>query len=106
MSGRSTGRVAEQPSRRSAGPRQQQKSSETRRKVIQAAIGCIAESGVKRATAMRIAERAGVSWGAIQHQFGDKAAILDAVLQQVLGEFSSTLAGVSPARDSLKARLD
>jgi len=70
---------------------QEERSAATRRKVIEAAIECIAEEGFRRATTTRVARRAGVTWGAIQHQFGDKDAILQAVMQrgaeELQGEF-------------------
>ncbi len=93
------------PPRRPPGPLQARKSNETRRRVIEAAIACVAEQGLRNATAGRIAERAGISWGGIQHQFGDKEAIFEAVLQQVLDDFSTDLSTISPERDSLAARV-
>jgi len=100
------GAVSEHPGqRRPSGPVQERKSRQTRQRVIRAAIECISESGFKHATTTRIAERAGMSWGGIQHQFGAKTAILDSVLQELLGEFTAQLATVSPVRDSLKARV-
>ena len=39
------------------------------------------EVDLRAATMAAIAERAGVTWGAIQHQFGEKDALLDAVLE-------------------------
>ena len=104
--GNGDGAVSKYPGRRRpSGPVQERKSRKTRQRVIRAAIECISESGFKHATTTRIAERAGISWGGIQHQFGAKAAILDAVLQELLGEFTAELAGISPARDSLNARV-
>ncbi len=96
---------AGRPQRRSPGPLQAHKSSETRRRVIEAAIACVAGQGLRHATAGRIAERAGISWGGIQHQFGDKEAIFEAVLQQVLDDFSADLSAISPERTSLAARV-
>lgn len=65
---------------------QEERSATTRRKVIDAAIDCIAEEGLRRATTTRVARRAGVTWGAIQHQFGDKETILRAVMQRGVDE--------------------
>ncbi|MGI9591605.1 MAG: TetR/AcrR family transcriptional regulator [Myxococcota bacterium] len=65
---------------------QEERSATTRRKVIEAAIDCISEEGFRRATTTRVARRAGVTWGAIQHQFGDKDAILQAVMQRGVDE--------------------
>ncbi|MFQ5515427.1 MAG: TetR/AcrR family transcriptional regulator [Myxococcota bacterium] len=87
------------------GPLQQLKSLATRERVIRTAIECIAEGGLEQATAARLAARAGVSWGGIQHQFGDKAAIFDAVLEHLLETFTVELSGISASRASLSARI-
>jgi AcrR family transcriptional regulator len=63
----------------------------TRAKVIQAAIDCIAEVGFNAAHTNRIAEQAGVSWGVLQYHFGDKDGLLQAVLDYIYEDFSSTL---------------
>jgi AcrR family transcriptional regulator len=65
--------------------------------VIEAATQCVAELGFRGATMTAIAERAGVTWGAIQHQFGDKDAILDAVLEQALSNFEEKISDVGNA---------
>jgi AcrR family transcriptional regulator len=84
------GRTELQPSPQEVRPRirrtQEERSAATRRKVVEAAIDCIAEEGFRRATTTRVARRAGVTWGAIQHQFGDKDAILRAVMQRGVEE--------------------
>lgn len=63
-----------------------ERSRASRRRVIDATIACIAEHGFARASTTRIAKRAGVTWGVLQHQFGDKAAMLEAVVDRVLEE--------------------
>jgi AcrR family transcriptional regulator len=73
--------------------------------VIEAASACVAELGFKGATMSAIAQRAGVSWGAIQHQFGEKDAILDAVLEAALAEFEAELASVREAGAEPTARV-
>jgi AcrR family transcriptional regulator len=73
--------------------------------VIQAAIRCIAENGYKNATVTRIAELSGVSWGGIQHQFGNKAAIIQAVLDHTLDEFMTGVQGISTPEDDLESRV-
>jgi len=57
-----------------------QRSGETRARVLEAAVQCIAEDGFQRTHLAEIASRAGVSVGAIQHQFSDKAGVLAAVV--------------------------
>ncbi len=71
------------PARRPAELRSE-RSRASRRRVIDATIACIAEDGFARASTTRIAKRAGVTWGVLQHQFGDKASMLEAVVDRVL----------------------
>jgi AcrR family transcriptional regulator len=58
------------------------RSEATRARVLDAAVACIAEEGFQPTNLARIAERAGLTTGAIQHQFGDKAALLAAVVER------------------------
>jgi AcrR family transcriptional regulator len=58
---------------------------------------CISELGFARTTAAEIAKRAGVTWGAAQHHFGDKDGILIAVLEDSFGRFAAKLAEVPDA---------
>jgi AcrR family transcriptional regulator len=91
---------------RSPRPRrtQEERSAATRQKVIEAAIECIAEEGFRRATTTRVARRAGVTWGAIQHQFGDKDSILRAVMQRGVEELRDELKNI-PADPPLRERV-
>jgi AcrR family transcriptional regulator len=52
-----------------------------------------------------IAERAGVSWGAIQHQFGEKDALLDAVLEDAIRSSHDRYAGLPAAEPDPVARV-
>ena len=83
-----------------------ERSSDTREKVIQAAIRCIAENGYQKATVTRIADLSGVSWGGIQHQFGSKAAIIQAVLDHTLDEFVVGVQDLSTQDDQLETRVE
>lgn len=89
---------------RRPGPGQLARSRETRERVVGAATQLIAEGGVRSATALRIADRSGVSWGGIQHQFGSKEAILDAVLDHVLMEFNVAVERFSTRAESIEGR--
>src|ERR1700676_3651783 len=60
--------------------RQGGKSKNTREKILNSAISLIKEGGFSSASASRIAERAGITWGAAQHHFGSKEEILEAVM--------------------------
>jgi len=64
-----------------------------------AVVECIAEGGYQAATAAEISRRSGLTWGAVQHHFGDKDGILAAVLEEAFGRFVETLAGEPAGRD-------
>jgi len=84
---------------------QVERSAATRARGIRAAADCLAEQGFKGATMSAIAERAGVTWGAIQHHFGDKNAILDAVLESALGELETGLADLAEVEPEIEKRV-
>jgi AcrR family transcriptional regulator len=84
---------------------QAERSAETRARVVRAATECVGELGYAGATTARIAERAGVTWGAMQHQFGDKEAIIDAVIDHTLEEFARQMGGLREAEPVLGRRV-
>ncbi len=71
-----------------------ERTAETRARILAATIDCIAERGFQRTTASEITRRAGVTWGAVQHHFGDKDGILMAVLEDSFRRFELRLADV------------
>jgi AcrR family transcriptional regulator len=97
---KSAPRGARKPRRRQA-----DRSAETRAKVIQAATECVAELGFRAATMTAIAERAGVTWGAIQHQFREKDAIFDAVLKASLFDLEQQLAELRKGASRVPERV-
>ena len=70
---------------------QTERRAETRERVLAAVVESIAEIGYPRTTASEIARRAGVSWGAVQHHFGDKDGILVAALEESFNRFAEIL---------------
>jgi AcrR family transcriptional regulator len=78
-------------SRRPRRRTQSERSALTREKVIQAVVECIVEEGLPNTTAARIAQRSGVTWGAIVHQFGDKDSVLLAVMERSFESLSENL---------------
>jgi AcrR family transcriptional regulator len=68
---------------------QAERRAATRRRILEAVVACIAELGFQRTTATQIAERAGVTWGAVQHHYGGKDGILAAVLDDTFARFAS-----------------
>jgi TetR/AcrR family transcriptional regulator, regulator of cefoperazone and chloramphenicol sensitivity len=79
---------------------------DTRRKVIDAAIQCILEEGYYRASSNAIAERAGMTWGVIQHHFGTREALMLAVLEEGTGRLVDSLAGAVITGAALPDRIE
>lgn len=73
-----------------------ERTAETRERVLSAVVDSIAERGFQRTTSAEIARRAGVTWGAAQHHFGDKDGILLAVVEESFDRFAEHL-GVAPS---------
>jgi AcrR family transcriptional regulator len=61
---------------------QLEQETDTRQRVIEAAIQCILENGFYRASSNAIAERAGLSWGVIQYWFGTRESLMLAVMEE------------------------
>jgi AcrR family transcriptional regulator len=84
---------------------QAQRSAETRAALLEATVDCLAEVGYAATTTRRIAERAGVTPGALQHHFASKAELIGAsattVGERMLRELTAT---ELPGRDE-PARL-
>jgi len=90
------------PARRS----QEERSHETRSRVLRAAIRLIADGGVQQATIAAVAGQAGVSPGAIQHQFVDKSGLLLAVIDDGLEHLVSELTVSVPGDAPIEGRVD
>ncbi len=71
--------------------RQAAKSRATRDRVVNALVSIISEEGFGAASSTRIAGRAGVTWGAVQHHFGSKEAILQEVLERSHALFTHSM---------------
>jgi AcrR family transcriptional regulator len=74
--------------------------------VIEAAIDTILEEGFYRASSNRIVERAGVSWGVIQHHFGTREALLIAAFEAGMRELLTTLEAATIEGDTFDERLE
>lgn len=81
------------------------KREATREKVILAAIDCIYRDGFHAAHTNRIADEAGVSWGVLQYHFGDKDGLLQAVIDHIFDDFTSTLEATTLEGDDLQQRV-
>lgn len=85
---------------------QAERSAATRRKIIDAVVAVIADEGFARASSQRIARRAGVTWGAVQHHFGAKEDILDAVLAEAVECFERRVGNLALHGRSLARRVE
>jgi AcrR family transcriptional regulator len=86
--------------------RQAQKSKNTREKILNSAISLIKEGGFSAASASRIAERAGITWGAAQHHFGSKEDILEAVMTISHEKFIAQVSAPHLREGTLADRVD
>lgn len=86
--------------------RQAQKAQDTRDAIINAVISLIKEGGFGNASSSRIAERAGITWGAVQHHFGSKEEILDAILEILQQKFTELMASPQLREGALAQRVD
>lgn len=82
--------LAPEPRRR---PRrtQSQRRAEARERILAATVESLDQVGFQRTTAAEIARRSGLTWGAVQHHFGDKDGILGAVIEDSFRRFEEGL---------------
>ena len=76
--------------------RRQRDPERTREEIMAAVVESIADVGFHRTTGAEISKRAGVSWGAVQHHFGDKNGILVAVLEDSFNRLARRLSSLDP----------
>lgn len=84
---------------------QEERSSRTRAKLIAATVECVRELGYANVTTTAIAKRAGVSRGAMQHQFATRSELLFAVIDEVVEQLQQPLATSPGAKASLEERV-
>ncbi|WP_055526834.1 TetR/AcrR family transcriptional regulator [Streptomyces graminilatus] len=85
-----------QPSQPSSRAPKQDRSRATRRRLLEAAVSCLAEHGWAGSTVSVVAERAGVSRGAAQHHFPTREDLFTAAVEYVAEERSTALRALFP----------
>lgn len=81
------------PDRPATGRRE--RGDRTRQRLIDETVRCIREEGFSAASARHIIERAGVTWGVIQHHFGDRDGLLIAVIDDAVDRLIASLEALS-----------
>jgi TetR/AcrR family transcriptional regulator, regulator of cefoperazone and chloramphenicol sensitivity len=81
------------PDRPAIGRRE--RGDRTRERLIDETVRCIREEGFSAASARHIIERAGVTWGVIQHHFGDRDGLLIAVIDDAVDRLVASLEALS-----------
>jgi AcrR family transcriptional regulator len=77
----------------------------TRQRVLDAAVATVLERGYYHASTNEIARRAGVTWGALQHLFGTREALLLELLNDRWGRLHEEMATAEITGDTLEDRL-
>jgi AcrR family transcriptional regulator len=65
------------------GTRLNRRGLETRSTLLRVAVRCLAEGGPDAVSANLVAKEAGVTWGTVQHQFGDSDGLWAAMLESI-----------------------
>jgi AcrR family transcriptional regulator len=87
------------------GTRLNKRGLETRRHILDVAVEVLAAGGPESANVNLIAREAGVTWGTIQHQFGDVDGVWAALLEHARGEARRQFPSAPPETGSLRQRV-
>ncbi|HVV10175.1 TetR/AcrR family transcriptional regulator [Amycolatopsis sp.] len=89
---------------------QAQRREQTRNALLDATIDCLIELGYARTSMQEICARAGVSKGAAQHHFADKAELMAAAVEHLtnkrMAELSESLGSLPHGVDAIPAAID
>lgn len=78
---------------------QAERRDATRTALLDAAMECLVEEGYANTTTRRIAERAGVTPGALQHHFASKAELLSEAVRHIRAKFAQKMLAQGPPDD-------
>lgn len=74
--------------------------------ILAAALACFAELGYDATRVRHIAERAGVSEGALYRHYRSKEALAQALFEHHLGRYSALLTEIAAAPEPVQSRLE
>lgn len=77
---------------------------QTRRQILEAALDEFTQVGYERSTLQNIAQRAGLTRGAVYHHFTNKAELLAELMQNAADEMTALVVHVRQASSGLAAR--
>lgn len=89
---------------------QQERRAQTRARLLEATMDCLAELGWSGTSTTEVARRAGVSRGAQQHHYPTKrelvTAALEDLLQRLRAGYEEAFAALPPARRNVEGAID
>jgi AcrR family transcriptional regulator len=98
--------VTARPARRT----QEERSAETRRRILDAAVDCLASLGYAGTTTTEVADRAGVSRGAQLHHFPTRQELVSAAVQHLFAgmtaAYEKSFASLSPDADRVGSAIE
>ncbi|HEX3510093.1 MAG TPA: TetR/AcrR family transcriptional regulator [Solirubrobacteraceae bacterium] len=83
---------------------QAERRGATRLALLEAAAECLVEVGYARTTTRRVARRASVTPGALQHHFDSKADLLRATLSHIRARWGAEIQSYRPDATTLRGR--
>jgi AcrR family transcriptional regulator len=78
----------------------------SRQRIVDAAVACILEQGLYRASSNAIADRAGLSWGVIQYYFGNRETLMLAVLEEGAQRLTQIVQTADISGDTVTGRVE
>jgi AcrR family transcriptional regulator len=81
------------------------RGDDTRARLIAEAAACVDEEGYAKASANRIAQRAGLTWGVIQYHFGDRAGLFSAMVLAGFEQFEACIEQATIPEGPVRARV-
>lgn len=88
---------------------QEERSTDTRRRILDAALACLADQGYAGTTTLAVAARAKVSRGAQLHHFPTRSSLVSAAVQHLFDllreDYARGFAALAPGTDRIRAAI-